>query len=65
MPNTSNLTVVIDNGSGITLSIVASSSGYLIIQMGAESMKLSASDAITLSNSISYAVGLRQQIPSS
>lgn len=65
MANKSDLTVVIDNLSGITLSIIADSSSYLVIKVGAEILKLNAADALLLSNAISYAVGLRQQIPNS
>lgn len=65
MANKSSLNVSIDNGSGISLNIIADASGYLVIQLGDKSIKLEASDAQVLSSALSYANALRRQIPNS
>ncbi len=65
MSNKSNLNVVIDNGSGVSLSIVADASGYLVVNLGDKSIKLEQADAQILSSALSYANALRRQIPQS
>lgn len=67
MANKSSLNVVIDNGSGAVLSIQSDASGYMVISMsdGKSSidLKLGSIDMSALRNAISYADGLRRQIP--
>lgn len=63
MANKSNLNVVIDNG--VSLSIIADASGYLVVQIGDQAIKLDATDSQVLASAISYANALRKQIPQS
>ena len=69
MASKSNINVVIDNGSGITIEVQDDASGYLVITMSDGkaplAMKLGAQDSHVLRNCLMYSDALRQQIPQS
>lgn len=69
MANKSNLHVVIDNGSGVSIEIQDDASGYLIVTMNDGTkplaMKLAAADTHTLRTTLMFSDLLRQTIPQS
>lgn len=69
MASKSNLNVIIDNGSGVTIEIQDDASGYLVIIMSdgksSLAMKLASQDSLVLRNAFAYSDGLRRIVPQS